>query len=77
MVTPPPVTNAGSAADRVKTNSSNFPQAPARREVIPRTKGVNETVSENRKKKIEQRKNATITEENEEDENEGFEDEWL
>ena len=53
MVTPPPVTTNPSAADRVKANSSNFPQAPARREVIPRSKGVTDTVGEARKKKIE------------------------
>ena len=53
MVTPPPVSTNPSAADRVKANSSNFPQAPARREVIPRSKGVTDTVGEARKKKIE------------------------
>ena len=50
MVTPPPVSNA---SERVKANSSNFPNAPPRREVIPRQKGVTDTVGVDRKKKIE------------------------
>ena len=48
-----------------------MPTAPARRDAIPRTKPVAETMSEAMKKKVEQemkdqKKHATITEENEE-----------
>ena len=68
--TPPPASS--STAERVKANSNNFPAAPGRREVIPRNKNITETVGEAMKKKgekgmSEQRKNATITEENEYD----------
>ena len=68
--TPPPV--ATSTAERVKANSSNFPSAPGRREVIPRSKNITETVGEAMKKKVEQKKNATITEENEDDSENDF-----
>ena len=61
----------------MKANSSNFPSAPGRREVIPRNKNITETVGEAMKKKVdkgmsEQRKNATITEENEDDSDNDF-----
>ena len=62
---------AKSANEAVKKNSNAMPSAPGRRDAMPRSRPVAETMGDAMKKKAEQelekqRKNATITEDDDE-----------